>query len=246
MADTALRGASFCRKLSDVTDSWLSEIAAEAVAGAPRRIALLAVGGYGRQELCPYSDLDLLLVHEGRRDIKQVADRLWYPVWDEGIRIDHAVRRPKEVLKTASGDLRVALGLLDARLIWGDPKLIDPVVEKVGQLWRSELASAFLPALEEQMADRHRDQGDVAFLLEPNLKEAHGGLRDVSVLRALASCSPKLEELVDLDAISSAADTLTAVRVELHRSSGRALDRMLLQEQDQIAAALSYDDADAL
>ncbi len=246
MDDRTLRGEAFCRALSDHTDTWLAGIAEQASDANPRRLVLLAVGGYGRQELCPYSDLDLVLVHEGRRDIKKVADALWYPVWDEGVHVDHAVRRPKEVLNAASGDLRVALGLLDARVVWGDQKVAEPLIAKVRQLWRSSLAADFLPALEEQMVKRHHDEGDVAFLLEPNLKEAHGGLRDVSVLRALPSCAPRLSELVDLEVIKGAASTLTSVRVELHRNARRALDKMLLQEQDAVARSLDYADADAL
>ena len=241
-----LRGTTFCRQLSDATDGWLAELAEEAAGGSTRRIALIAVGGYGRRELCPHSDLDLVLVHQGRRDIAEVAEALWYPLWDQGIKIDHAVRRPKEVLKVAEGDLRAALGLLDARIIWGDPKVTEPLITKVRSLWQTKLARRFLPALEEQMAERHRSEGDVAFLLEPNLKEAHGGLRDVNVLQALGRCTPRLGDLVDLDDLAASAERLLDVRVELHRNSGRALDRMLLQEQDAIASSLGFDDADAL
>jgi len=246
MNEKSLTGEAFCRALSDATDAWLCEIADQANHGGIKKIALLAVGGYGRQELCPFSDLDLLLVYESRGDIKPFADALWYPVWDEGVKVDHAVRRPKEVLKAASKDLRVALGLLDARLVWGDPNVVKPLLEKVKKLWREELAAEFLPQLEDQMEERHRAEGDVAFLLEPNLKESHGGLRDVSVLRSLPSCAPLLEGLVDLEAINAAASTLVEVRVELHRAAGRELDRMLLQEQDQIATLLGFTDADQL
>ena len=246
MADPQLTGAAFCRSLSDATDAWLRQAAENASGGSSKKVALLAVGGYGRRELCPFSDLDLVLVHDSRRDIKKVAEALWYPTWDQGVQVDHSVRRPKEVLALASKDLRVALGLLDARLIWGDERVIDPMLAKLATLWRGSLASEFLPELESQMEQRHRSEGDVAFLLEPNLKEAHGGLRDAAVLRSLPAAAPHLAELVDLEDMRSATETLTAVRVELHRNSGRALDRFLLQEQDQVAANLGYEDADAL
>ena len=87
-----------------------------------RHLALVAVGGYGRSSLCPYSDLDVVLVHNGHRDIAKVADAIWYPVWDEGVHLDHSVRRPSEVLTAAAEDVRVALGLLDGRLVWGDAR----------------------------------------------------------------------------------------------------------------------------
>jgi [protein-PII] uridylyltransferase len=246
LADHALQGEQFCRVLSDTTDAWLSSLAETASEGKAKHLALLAIGGYGRQELCPFSDLDLLLVHDTRSSVDELADRLWYPIWDQGLKVDHAVRRPKEVLTVASSDLRVALGLLDARLIWGDIGVSEPLVERVRELWRNQLARDFLPELEAQMEERHRIEGDVAFLLEPNLKEAHGGLRDVNVLRSLPSCAPRLAELVDLSVIDAAAATLVAVRVELHRSAGRELDRLLLQEHDHIAASLGFEDADAL
>ena len=246
MADSRLTGAAFCRALSDATDEWLCQAAENASGGSSRKLALLAVGGYGRQELCPFSDLDLVLVHDARRDIKKVAEALWYPTWDQGVQVDHSVRRPKEVLAVASTDLRAALGLLDARLVWGDERVIAPMLGKLQNLWRGSLAAAFLPELESQMDQRHRTEGDVAFLLEPNLKESHGGLRDAAVLRSLPAAAPHLAELVDLEDMRSATETLTEVRVELHRIAGRALDRLLLQEQDQVAANLNYEDADSL
>ena len=103
-------------------------MADRATGGNPRHLALLAVGGYGRGELCPFSDLDVVLVHDGRRDVAAVADAIWYPVWDEGVHLDHSVRRPSEVLEAADDDLRVALGLLDARMVWGDARVAEPLL----------------------------------------------------------------------------------------------------------------------
>ena len=246
LEDAALGGADFCRAYAAQADAWLSLLADRASDGSPRHLALLAVGGYGRSELCPYSDLDVVLVHNGRRNVAAVADAIWYPVWDQGVHLDHSVRRPAEVLSAADEDLRVALGLLDARLVWGDPKVAEPLIAKAVDRWRTRLGAVWLPALAEQMEERRRVQGDVAFLLEPDLKEGHGGLRDVNVLRAMAVYAPLLADYVDLGALEPAAALLTAVRVELHRSAGRELDRLLLQEQDHIADVLSYPDADAL
>jgi len=241
-----LGGTAFCRAYSGEADAWLSLLADRATDSHPRRLALLAVGGYGRGELCPFSDLDVVLVHEGRKDVAKVADAIWYPVWDQGVRLDHSVRLPAEVLAAAGKDLRVALGLLDARMVWGDPKVAEPLLSRTLELWRSRLGATWLPALAEQMEARHHTQGDVAFLLEPDLKESHGGLRDVNVLRAIAVYAPALAGYVDLASSVPASAVLTAVRVELHRSAGRELDRLLLQEQDHIAEVLSYPDADAL
>ncbi len=241
-----LQGDAFCRTFSDSADVWLEHIVDSATGGDPRHLALVAVGGYGRGSLCPFSDLDLVLIHDGRGDVSAVADKIWYPVWDEGVSLDHSVRRPKEVIQMAGKDLRVALGLLDARVVAGDRKVAQPVLDEVGRLWRSTLGGKFLEELESQMAARHGAQGDLAYLLEPNLKESHGGLRDVNVLRALSTYTKRLGELVDLRALDRAASFLTAVRVELHRATGRELDRLLLQEQDLVASRLGFSDADAL
>ncbi len=246
LEDASLKGDAFCTTFSNAADAWLAELASAATSGDTRHLALVAVGGYGRASLCPYSDLDLVLIHDGRGDVTSVADKIWYPVWDEGVSLDHSVRSPKEVLQLAGQDLRVALGLLDGRLIWGDPKVAGSVLDDIGSLWRSKLGAYWLNTLAAQMAERHDVQGDVAFLLEPNLKEGHGGLRDVNVLRAISQCAPGLQEFVDIEALVPPTTLLTSVRVELHRQAKREQDKLLLQEQDHVAEALGYPDADEL
>ncbi len=239
-------GEEFCRTYAAEADAWLSDLADRAAGENKRHLALLAVGGYGRSSLCPYSDLDVVLVHDGFRDVKEVADGIWYPVWDEGVHLDHSVRRPAEVLSVAAEDLRVALGLLDARVVWGERRLAEPLIEKAKTAWREKLGTRYLPVIEVQMAERRATAGDVAFLLEPDLKESHGGLRDVSVLRALSAYAPLLADYADLASLDEATALLTSIRVELHRMAKRAHERLLLQDQDQVAAALGFPDADEL
>ncbi len=249
-AQRSLQGTDLCLAFSAAADERLQEVAGEAVADhgrAPvRGLALLAVGSYGRRELCPYSDLDLVLVHEGRADVTEVAERIWYPLWDDGVRIDHSVRRPKEVLTLAARDLRVALGVIDARLVWGDEAVGQPVIEAAGREWCTRLGAAWAPALCDLVERRRAQHGDLAFLLEPDVKESHGGLRDIHAIEAIAMFAPVVAASIDLEGVARARRVLLAVRVELHRIAGRALDRLVLQEQDQVAAALGYDDADAL
>ena len=246
LAQPGLKGEEFCRRYAAEADAWLSGLAERAAGENRHHLALMAVGGYGRSSLCPYSDLDVVLVHKGHRDIKTVADAIWYPVWDEGVHLDHSVRRPSEVLALAGEDVRVALGLLDARLVWGEPKVGDPLIAQARAEWRDRLGATHLPVLEQQMEERRGLAGDVAFLLEPDLKESHGGLRDVNVLRALSAYAPLLADYADLASLDEATALLTAIRVELHRQAEREQDRLLLQDQDQVAAALGFDDADAL
>ena len=208
-------------------------------------MALVAVGGYGRRELCPASDLDVVLLHRGGRPdvVQSVAERIWYPVWDAGVGLDHSVRTVKEALATAAGDLKAALGLLDARLVSGDAALAADLAERARRQWVKG-ASRWLPALAESVASRHSQFGEVAFLLEPELKEGRGGLRDVHALRAAALATPVVDP--GAGSVDAAHDTLLSVRVELHRRVGRTLDRLLLQEQDGVAAALGFPDADVL
>jgi [protein-PII] uridylyltransferase len=241
-----LMGEEFCRAYAAEADAWLSGLADRAAGDTKRHLALVAVGGYGRSSLCPFSDLDVVLVHNGLRDIGKVADAIWYPVWDEGVHLDHSVRRPSEVLSAAAEDVRVALGLLDGRLVWGEPRVAEPLLEKARSAWRDRLGARYLPLLQKQMAERQASAGDVAFLLEPDLKESHGGLRDVNVLRAISAFAPLLAEYVDLASVEGATALLTDIRVELHRLAQREHDKLLLQDQDQVADALGFADADVL
>jgi len=184
------------RLAADAADAWLSERFGAALAGSsPTGMALLAVGGLGRRELLPGSDLDLVLVHDKRKDARRVAERIWYPIWDDNCNLDHSVRTPKEVLSAAEGDLKVALGLLDARLVVGDEKLAADVLARVNRLWQAR-RERWLRALMDSVAARHKEFGDVAFLLEPDLKEGRGGLRDVHALRAASKVTSVLNATV--------------------------------------------------
>jgi [protein-PII] uridylyltransferase len=240
-----LRGDEFCREYARAADEWLTGLFDQATGGDGRGMALVAVGGYGRAELCPYSDLDVVLVHKGRSDISATADKIWYPVWDEGISLDHSVRRPNEVLEMAAEDLRVALGLLDARVVCGDTKVAEPVLEGSRDRWVKQ-KPPWLGVLADLVTERHESYGDVGFLLEPDVKESHGGLRDISALTAMMQAVPVLADYVDMVAIEDARTILVAIRVELHRRAGREQNKLLLQEQDQVAVALGQPDSDGL
>ncbi|MFE1026492.1 [protein-PII] uridylyltransferase [Streptomyces sp. NPDC058818] len=228
--------------LAGLTDEWLSGLFA--AAGPLRGVSLVAVGGYGRGELSPRSDLDLLLLHDGGDDkaVAALADRLWYPVWDLGLALDHSVRTPAEARRTAGEDLKVQLGLLDARHLAGDLGLTAGLRTAVLADWRNQ-APKRLPELQELCAERAERQGELQYLLEPDLKEARGGLRDATALRAVAA-----SWLADAprEGLAEARRRLLDVRDALHLATGRATDRLALQEQDQVAAELGLLDADAL
>ncbi|MGW0599657.1 [protein-PII] uridylyltransferase [Streptomyces sp. NPDC002776] len=229
--------------LAELTDDWLTGLFA-AGAGTLRGVSLVAVGGYGRGELSPRSDLDLLLLHDGGDNdaVAALADRIWYPVWDLGLALDHSVRTPAEARKTAAEDLKVQLGLLDARHIAGDLGLTAGLRTAVLADWRNQ-APKRLPELQELTAERAERQGELQYLLEPDLKEARGGLRDATILRAVAA-----SWLADAprEGLDDARRRLLDVRDALHLATGRATDRLALQEQDQVAAELGLLDADTL
>ncbi|MFJ4716176.1 [protein-PII] uridylyltransferase [Streptomyces sp. NPDC088785] len=227
--------------LAELTDDWLTGLFGKGVPGT----ALVAVGGYGRGELSPRSDLDLLLLHDGTADsgeIAALADRVWYPVWDLGLALDHSVRTPVEARKTAGDDLKVHLGLLDARHLAGDLGLTAGLRTAILADWRNQ-APKRLPELRELCEERGERQGELQFLLEPDLKEARGGLRDATALRAVAA-----SWLADAprEGLADARRRLLDVRDALHLATGRATDRLALQEQDQVAAELGLLDADTL
>ena len=218
-------------------DRWLAELL-----GAEAGVALVAVGGYGRRELLPRSDLDVLLLHGGRDDIASIADRIWYPVWDSGAELDHAVRTVPQARRVARADLKVALGLLSARHVAGDPDLTERLRAGALEDWRSA-APARLAELHAAHDERARTSGELAFLLEPDLKEARGGLRDVHAIQAVAAAwvapapGPK---------VRTAYEQILDARHALHEVTGRRLDRLVLEEQDEVARALGLLDGDVL
>ncbi|MGY1642407.1 [protein-PII] uridylyltransferase [Geodermatophilus sp. SYSU D00703] len=240
-----------------VLDDWLTGLLDEAVAGTPpprpRRggapprtgidgVALVAVGSLGRREPPPHGDLDLVLVHDGRPEIAALADAVWYPIWDAGLRLDHSVRTVSEAVGVASTDVKAGLGLLDARLVAGDADLAAALRTATLASWRQS-ASRLLPQLRDLRRGRARQVGELAFLLEPDLKEAYGGLREGQVLRAVAAAQLADEPAAEAE---EAYAFLLAVRDELRRRSGRPSDVLVRQEQRPVAVALGLADEDAL
>ena len=267
LIESGLRGPKLRAALADAADGWLSELFASALgagssegnepirneaagneaarAQVTQGVALVAVGGYGRAELSPGSDLDVLLLHDGGkkgRRIAQLADAIWYPVWDAKVKLDHSVRSVAEARALAREDLPVALGLLTARHIVGDRTLTDALRAAALADWRAR-AQKRLPEVQATRAERLELQGELAYRLEGDLKEAIGGLRDANALTAIAA-----SWLADIPhgEPEAARGRLLDVRDALHISTGRSADRLLLQEQDDVATALGLGSADEL
>lgn len=207
-------------------------------------VALAAVGSLARRELGPRSDVDLVLLHDGkdRSRINALAESLWYPLWDSSVRLDHSVRTPAECADVAGRELSAGVGLLDLRVVAGDAALVRDARTTLLTAWRGN-ARKRLPELLAALEERHEIFGDAAYLLEPDLKEARGGFRDMIMLRALAATW-----LTDRphSGVKDPYERLLDVRDALHLSSGRTMDRLLATEVDDVGDRLGFDDADDL
>ena len=203
--------------------------------------ALVAVGGYGRAELAPHSDLDVVLVSDEGVDLGDVAEKVWYPIWDSGAKLDHSVRTLPEMVAAADQDLKVALGLLDLRHLAGDPNLTLRLRTTMLAHWRRG-ARERLPALHRMVRGRHELIGELAHLSVPDLKEAEGGLRDATVLKALVATWLVDVPHVDLERCRQA---LLDVRDVVQGRAGRATDRIAPEMWSDLAAALDLPDARA-
>lgn len=232
----------------DLHESWLVAKGAELGITDGSGFAIVGVGGLGRRELLPYSDLDLMLLHDDKSAdvLQQVADGLWYPLWDANIRIDHSVRTVSGALGVANADMVAALGMLDARRIVGDAQLSAELIDGARRQWRSVIRSRMDELVEVTHARWHRC-GRIAQRAEPDLKSGRGGLRDVQLLDSLG-----VAQLIDRHgmanpdmpggSLDAAYLMLLDVRTELHRVSGRGRDQLLAQFADEISAALHVGD----
>ena len=256
VADITLRGAAFGAALAAACDEAIVESAsALAVKG---KWAVIALGSYARRELCPGSDLDVVLIHAGgaRGPVADAAARsLWYPFWDAGFTLGQATRTPKEALKLADEDLDALTAMLDIRVIVGDEEFAHDLHRKACAL-AAKRRGRVIPALSAAADARYTRPGPVAEMVEPNLKDGAGGLRDLHALAwaGVVVGGTGLDGLVaagvisadDVAAIETANARLLDVRVALHRVTGGRSDLLTFQEQDFVARLLGAADADAL
>ncbi len=239
--------------LARLVDTELGALWSDIAADVPTEgVALVAVGSHARRDAGPASDLDLVLLHDNKAlspaNLTAFADSLWYPLWDSGVRIDHAVRSVSQCKDVAATDLAAAIGMLDLRAVAGDAGLALRTREAVREQWRKNARNR-VDEIVDSLAERSALAGELAYLIEGDLKEARGGLRDVVVLHALVATW-----LADLPhgyamsgySVSAATHRLLDVRDALHAVTGKPGERLLLPEQDAVAVALGLDDADEL
>lgn len=201
LADGSLSGRSWSRAHSDLVDRWLSELFEDAAGAETSGLSLVAIGGYGRSELCPRSDIDVMLLHDRRVDVGAIAERLWYPVWEQELHLGHSVTTVRDALALGAADLDTATALLSARLVAGDPAPVVALADGALDRWRRR-PRLVLSQLAERVEQRHEKAGEIAFRSEPDLKEGREGCatsirsggrrpRTRSCSRATMSCSTR-------------------------------------------------------
>jgi len=230
----------------------LIDRAVKAVPGLPKGAALVATGGYGRGELYPSSDIDLLvlLAREPEAAERESLERLIGTLWDIGLEIGHSVRTVEGCLQAAADDVTVRTTLLEARYLTGSREL----AKRLETALRKQLDPvAFLKAKKLEQEQRHAKHQDTAYALEPNLKEAPGGLRDLQVIQWIARgaglgatwnelVTQQLVERDEARQLAKAQALLQDLRIRLHYLAGRREDRIVFDVQTALAAQLGYKD----
>jgi [protein-PII] uridylyltransferase len=226
--------------LAGVLDALLQELGREAGWDGFGR-ALVALGGYGRAEMAPHSDVDLLFLIRRDSDAGEV-DRVLYPLWDLGLDVGHALRTPADCAKMAADDLTAATALLDARHLLGDRGLFEKARKKVGlRVGGSRETRRWVPKIIADVAERRRRFGEVSHLLEPHIKEGSGGMRDLQASRWVLDCLG-LDPVQDLApeggtaAFGQALQFLGHCRGALHAVAGRKTDHLTFEFHREVAA----------
>ena len=226
----------------------------EANPTAADRLCLVAVGGYGRGEMAPYSDVDLLFLHPYKVTPRgeQIVEFLLYLLWDLGLKVGNATRSVNECIVRAKKDVTIRTGLLESRYIYGDQALY----AELRQRFRDDVmtrGTAFVDAKLTERDARHERMGDSRYVLEPNIKDGKGGLRDLHTLYWIAKDLYKVDDigaLITLGVLTQdefrrfnrAHRLLWTIRYHLHHLAGRAQERLTFDVQPTIAAAMNYAD----
>ena len=238
---TLHQGGAAARERSEQVDAVLTDLIGETF-GSASKVALVAVGGYGRGELSPHSDIDLLFVLGSRVEVTPATLRgTLYPLWDAGFQVGHAVRTPREAVERSSQDLDHATALLSARFIAGDPAPFEELSDRHERWLRKERGRLARRVL-ESTAGRHATADRAGWSLAPDLKDDIGGLRDLHVLFWLKRIT---DTEIEVPALHEAGDLLLAVRESLHAELKRKSDRIRIDLQPAVARRMGLQGDDA-
>jgi [protein-PII] uridylyltransferase len=247
-------GITAARELSGDVDAIVNTVAGTHLANCPTPVAILATGGFGRCELAPYSDLDLLVLCPERpgRDVSALAEAILYPLWDAKVDAGHAVRSFDQALALPASDLAAATALLDARFMIGDRELADRFLGEFRTRVAATAAEDFVARLRAEQRARHSRFGDTIFLLEPDLKNGPGGMRDLCVGRWAAMARFGTSDPRELQAkgvmnerlataFNAAQEWLLRLRIAVHHAAGRRQDQLRFAMQEAVAPILCAD-----
>lgn len=257
-----LTGQALLTEQSRLVDVFIAFHFQGAVSGYSGQVALVALGGYGRQELFPYSDIDLLILYqsespespEQQAEIKKVAEAILYPLWDTGLEVGHGVRTVDEAMEHAAKDFFFQVAMLDARFIAGSEGAQDLFTGLLAR-YRSRFIEGgreeFVRSMKACREARRQRFGSHSYLLEPHIKEGKGGMRDVQAMLWTAKVVFGLDSLSDIalagillaeerDAFAGAWNELVKIRNRLHYLSGRKNDQLYFEHQEKLAAGLAY------
>ncbi len=250
------RGDIAAGRLAETIEESLAALFAAGAAihpAAAKTLAVVAVGGFGRGLLAPYSDVDLLFLHSGEaKEAQPLTDFILYPLWDAGLKVGHAVHTPAGAVKAATQDMTARTAYLDSRLLQGDARIFRDFRQAFDNL-RKRTKRPFAAAKEEERATRHARTETGRYLAEPDLKEGKGGLRDLHFMRWIHKyahgadiADPKAKKRAfsdeDIAAFRQAERFLWSVRVQLHALRGRAEEKLSFDLQPALAERLGFSD----
>jgi [protein-PII] uridylyltransferase len=217
------------------------------------RIALVALGGFGRRELFPFSDVDLMILYHPKvkKQIAQITDTVLYPLWDTGLEIGHGVRTVAESISHAREDYFFLVALLDARLIYGSQDLFDELLKAYRKRYVDGHREKFVEKMKAHRQSRRERFGSHSYLLEPHIKEGRGGMRDIQAMMWTARVVFGLNSLEDIQSAGllleeekkefvEARNRLVRLRCHLHFISNRKNDQLYFEQQEDVAGAFNY------
>ncbi len=249
---------AFLERHTELLDEYFHESFAQSSVGPRMRVdknpyAIIALGGYGRKEQCLHSDVDVLLLFKKGvpEEAKSLVQEVFYPLWDIGLDVSYATRSLKECSSLASKDFEVLTSLIDARFVCGISTLYSDLMERLQDKVLRRRGSAYTDWLSERNRERHSRFGDSTYLLEPNLKEGLGGLRDYHSMLWMGRATFGIGAPRDLEflghlshdefqSLSGALSFIRKVRNWLHHLTGRKCDQLYFEYQIELAKALGF------
>jgi [protein-PII] uridylyltransferase len=253
--ERGLRGRELLIEHTRIVDAFLSE-AFSACPEAKGKMALIALGGYGRAELFPFSDIDVMLLYdpEVEDSVPAVAESVFYPLWDAGMEVGHGVRTVEACLADAQKDFFFQVALLDARFVHGDDSLFSRLKHEFIHRFLKGRKKTFVKDMIAHRKERHRRFGANAYLLEPNIKESRGGLRDIHAILWTSKVLFGLEDIKSIEeaglitkeeriALEDSWDYLLRIRNRLHYIKSRKNDRLFFEYQEEVSSFLGYQDS---